>query len=384
VIRVAFEYPSQGAGWTGGLNYLRNLFAALEAAPDLGIRPLVAAGRRTELAPELGGAEVLRTPLLDPRDPRRVLRLAWRRATGADPALDRLLRREGVAVLSHSGHLGARARVPSITWIADFQHRHLPALFGATERRLRDAAISAFCRYSRRVLVSSETARADLERWFPRWREKVRVLRFVDCSAGVARPIPRAELEARYGFRGPFLLLPNQFWAHKNHRLVLEALERLRREGRAVLVIATGNTRDYRNPAFFDELMALRSRHGVESSFRVLGLVPYADLAALMRHAVALLNPSRFEGWSTVVEEARSMGKKVLLSDIPVHREQAPERGLYFDPDDAAALAGAMWEAWSGADPEEDRQAEARARAGLEPRRRAFAETYARIVREVL
>lgn len=384
MIRVGFEYPTLGKGWTGGLNYLRNLFAALEAVPELGIHPVMLAGRRTEVVPELGGAELVRTPLLDPRDPRWVLRLAWRRATGTDPALARLLYDEGISVLSHSGHVGLRARVRSITWIADFQHRHLPELFGAAERRLRDAAVEAYCRFSDRVVVSSETARADLERWFPRSLDKVRVLRFVDCSAGVAPADPIAPLEVRYGVRGPFLLLPNQFWKHKNHRLVLDALERLRRGGRTVLVLATGNTRDYRNPAFFEELMAVRSRYGLESSFRVLGLVPYADLATLMRHAIALINPSRFEGWSTVVEEARSLGKKVLLSDIPVHREQAPERSAFFHPDDAAALAEAMWQAWSCVDREEDRQAEARARAGLEHRRRVFAETYARIIREVV
>jgi glycosyltransferase involved in cell wall biosynthesis len=384
VIRIGFEYPALGAAWTGGVNYLRNLFAALRQAPDLGLIPVALAGRGAEVAPDLGAAEVLRTPLLDPRDPRRLARLAWRRLTGADPALERLLHRSQLGVLSHSGYLGRRACIPTLTWFADFQHRHLPQLFGATERRLRDDAISAYCRLSDRVIVSSETSREDLARWYPQWSDKARVLRFVDCSAGAAPDAPIEPLQERHGFRGPYLLVPNQFWEHKNHRLVLEALARLRAEGRLVLVLATGNPRDYRNPGFFEELMQLRARLGVEDAFRVLGLVPYAELATLMRHAVALLNPSRFEGWSTVVEEAKSLGKRVLLSSIPVHREQAPERAAYFEPDDAGALAQAMWQAWSGADPEEDRRAAVRAAAELPSRRRRFAERYAEIVREVV
>ena len=304
MIRIAFEYPALGAGWTGGLNYLRNLFKALEGAPDLDLHPLVLAGRRTEVGPEVGSVEVVRTPLLDEGDPRRLLRLLWRRASATDPSLDWLLQRQGAAVLSHSGYLGRGARVRSISWFADFQHRHLPELFSAVERRLRDDAISAFCRFSDRVIVSSESARSDLLRWFPLGSDKVRVLPFVDCSAAAGPTQPIAPLEARHGFSGPFLLLPNQFWEHKNHRLVLQALAALRAQGRSVLVIATGHPRDYRNPGYFDELMRLRAQLGLEQSFRVLGLVPYSDLGTLMHHAIALLNPSRFEGWSTVVEGA--------------------------------------------------------------------------------
>ena len=74
-----------------------------------------------------------------------------------------------------------------------------------------------------------------------------------------------------------------------------------------------------------------------EKLFRPLGVVPYRDMLGLMRHAVAVINPSLFEGWSTSVEEAKSMGKAVVLSDIPVHREQAPGRGLFFDPRDPDA-----------------------------------------------
>src|SRR6185503_5946561 len=64
----------------------------------------------------------------------------------------------------------------------------------------------------------------------------------------------------------------------------------------------------------------------------------YAELEALMRCAVALINPSRFEGWSTSVEEARAIGLPLVVSDIAVHREQAGGEALFFDPDDADTL----------------------------------------------
>ncbi len=99
---------------------------------------------------------------------------------------------------------------------------------------------------------------------------------------------------------------------------------------------------------------------------------------------MAMINPSRFEGWSTSVEEAKSLGKAILLSDIDVHREQAPERGTFFDPDSAEALAELISSAWERFDPAAERAAAEAAAGRLPSRRRAFAETYAAIVREAV
>jgi glycosyltransferase involved in cell wall biosynthesis len=117
---------------------------------------------------------------------------------------------------------------------------------------------------------------------------------------------------------------------------------------------------------------------------RLLGRVPYADVVGLMRASTAVLNPSLFEGWSTTVEEAKSLGKRVLLSDIPVHREQDPPGGLYFDPHAPEALAGAIEQALAERDRETDARREEAARAALPARRREFALRYERIVRETL
>lgn len=67
-------------------------------------------------------------------------------------------------------------------------------------------------------------------------------------------------------------------------------------------------------------------------------IVPFADVLALNAAADAVINPSFFEGWATSVEEAKCLGTPLILSDLPVHREQAPDAD-FFDPRDAAALA---------------------------------------------
>jgi glycosyltransferase involved in cell wall biosynthesis len=187
------------------------------------------------------------------------------------------------------------------------------------------------------------------------------------------------ECSRRHASGRPYILLPNQFWAHKNHRIVITALKLLRQRNQRVLVLATGPTSDYRNPAYFEELMSYAKDCDVLESFRVLGVISSSEVLALMRHAAAVINPSHFEGWSTSVEEAKALGKTIILSDIKVHREQSPERAIYFDPADAEGLSQALWTAVQEFDPAIDRSRQERARAGLVARQMEFAETFQRI-----
>lgn len=122
----------------------------------------------------------------------------------------------------------------------------------------------------------------------------------------------------------------------------IDALTDLKRWGICVTVLATGNTCDHRFPEHFRDLMERFRTSGVEECFRVLGIVPYGDLLSLMRHSLAVINPSLCEGWSTTVEEAKALDKAVLLSDIAVHREQNPAKGIFFDPRNANELAERM------------------------------------------
>lgn len=59
--------------------------------------------------------------------------------------------------------------------------------------------------------------------------------------------------------------------------------------------------------------------------------------------SLGYINPSFFEG-GTTVEEAKYRGNPILLSDLKVHREQAPAKGAFFAPNDPEDLAKKMWD----------------------------------------
>ncbi|WP_199433973.1 glycosyltransferase family 4 protein [Qaidamihabitans albus] len=93
---------------------------------------------------------------------------------------------------------------------------------------------------------------------------------------------------------------------------------------------------------------ALARRHGLpEGRVRVLGRLPDAELASVLRGASVLAAPSRAEGFGLPVLEAMAAGVPVVHSDAPALAEVAGGAGRMVPRGDAAALATALGEVLS-------------------------------------
>jgi len=260
-----------------------------------------------------------------------------------DLLLSELLGRHSIHVLSHySGKILKSSQIKTIGWIPDFQHIHLPNFFPPGEREMRQVTVERLIERSDLVVVSSKVAQQDVAKHFPAVLPKSAVLNFVPRIDSSQEPASFSDLKARYGFDSKYFFLPNQFWIHKNHQVVIEALSLLRGNGINATVLSTGSTIDYRQPEYSAELLTKVKQLDLCAAFRPLGVVPYHDLLSLMHHSLAVINPSFYEGWSTTVEEAKALRKTVILSDIPVHREQSPVSAMFFEPDDPQALSSHM------------------------------------------
>jgi len=384
-MRIAFIYHFDDQAWTGGRNYFASLLDAMHRR-DPSIEFVLITGTRTQttLPQDHPYLKVVRTSMLDPRRPLWLLRQALRLLSGRrhDPLLGGLIDRLRIDVLSHSQPLLARgSKAVALAWLPDFQFLHLPNLWPEQELTRMRKGFEEVCRHSDGIIVSSEDARRDLQSFAPWFTKPIHVLHFSPRLMPLDGLPEEPALRERYGIPGPYAFLPNQFWAHKNHAVVVDALRLLRDRGTPVTVVCTGKPFDPRQPDHVDRLMARVRERGLESQFRVLGVVPYADMVGLMRHAHVVINPSRFEGWSTTVEESKAMGKRLVLSDIPVHREQDAPFASYFDKDDPEDLARVLAEAMTAGQPD---VAPAQLGQQNDQRMCAFADAYADLLRSTV
>lgn len=346
-IRIAFPLIGRG-GWTGGYQYLKNTLHLIAArlADRVEAHVLLSPDEAKQWGAELAG-------LVDGRlivDPAvagvgRGRSLARALATGIDTPLLRLLQKHRIDVtFENATFYGWRFPLPVIAWMPDFQHRHMPEMFGRLGRLRREAGFALQIASHRTPMVSSRTALADLERFHPSAKGRGRMVRFaidLDVSAHLGRG---EEMRAAHALPERFFYLPNQFWRHKNHATMIGALAWLKAEGRLdeiPPIVLTGQTKDPRHPTHFEDLTASVAAAGVGDHFRYLGLVPYDHVLALNASCSAMINPSLFEGWSTPIEEAKAFATPLILSDLAIHREQAPE-ARFFDPRSAQAAAEAL------------------------------------------
>ncbi len=373
-----------GQGWTGGEIYIRNLIATLATLPESDrpdIRLLGIADPDAQLVQELR-----EQPFVD-ADPQlravpgrfaRLARRVARRTLGGLQKLDPLL--AGIDVTYPTFGPPIRGATP-VYWTPDFQHKHLPHMFSAAEIAARDTAVAALAGRPVTLVLSSAAACADFQKFYPGAVAVPVVWSFVSQPPRGDASDPRPEL----GLPERYLYLPNQQWAHKNHITAFKAMERLISEGYDLTLVCTGLAEDRRDPEHPARLSRFLVEKGLTGRVRMLGLVPRAKQIAIFRHATLVIQPSLFEGWSTVVEDTKALGRPILASDLPVHREQLTATTSvapfdFFPTTDDAALAAAIAALWPKLAPGPDPSAERRAGELNSERHRSAARAFMTIL----
>lgn len=235
----------------------------------------------------------------------------------------------------------------NLYWIPDFQPHYMPELFDSVELALRMQSFNDIANSQGILLLSSNAALADFRKFYPRASVEPRVWSF--CSSIEAGSIESCcETLRRFDLPEKFLYIANQFWRHKDHETAFKALRLLRDRGVEVPLVCTGLQNDRRDPAFFGALTKELIRQDLQQQVFFLGVVPREDQIQLFRGAAAILQPSRFEGWSTVIEDAKALGRPVIASDIAVHREQLSglDNTHLFKTTDATDLAERIAMIW--------------------------------------
>ena len=125
----------------------------------------------------------------------------------------------------------------------------------------------------------------------------------------------------------PYFVTLGTIEPRKNHQLLLDVWAQMA-EPAPKLYILGG--RGWALPALLSRLDALPP----SGPIRELPGLSDAAVAALMGRAVALLAPSRAEGFGLPPVEAATLGRPIIATDLPVTRELLGNKAVYLPPDD--------------------------------------------------
>ncbi len=266
---------------------------------------------------------------------------------------------------------------PSAAWIPDFQHKYLPDNFTKFDIIERNQLFERFAKHAPQLVVSSESAKLDLFKFFPDSLDKrVQVLSFSAFPLASWYIDNPAEIITKYNLPSKYFLVSNQFWRHKNHDVVFRAMKILGDRDIQINIVFTGNLDDFRDRQYAKNIYKTIDEFQLRERVYLLGLIPKIDQVQLIRTCLAMIQPSLFEGWSTVVEDARCFSKRIALSDLPVHLEQNPPDALFFARSNPEELAEILEKWWYQLEPGVNLAGEAIARESNYLRIQSFADRF--------
>ncbi|HEX6714608.1 MAG TPA: glycosyltransferase family 1 protein [Thermoleophilaceae bacterium] len=306
-MRVAIDTSYATRGASGTAVYIEQLIAALEADGVAVVR------LRQPLRSRRGGRNKLRSAA------NVALDLAWTREL-----LPRAAERAKADVLHHPLPARSPTRIPQVVTVHDVAFARHPEDFDPVWRRLALRSHRAAVAQAGAVVAVSETTARDAIAWLRAPAERI----------VVAPHGPGQELAVDERPPGEHWLYVGDDEPRKNVAGLLEAYARYRRTGGAMPLVLAGAA-----AARADAGGRALAGGAADAPVRGVPRPDAAELAGLHARAIALVHPSRDEGFGLTVLEAMSTGTPVIAARNAAIEELAGEAALIVDD---WALAEAM------------------------------------------
>ena len=259
---------------------------------------------------------------------------------------DAIFEKDGIDLLYFTGPSSLCLFLERLNYVYTFWdlcHRDYPEFpevresfeFEAREDLVRKALPKAVA-----VIAESPLGKENLERRYGLDQDRVHWVSISPAQRSLEQDDsnfdPRKKAEIPSG--SPYVFYPAQFWAHKNHRLIVDALACLRKSGSGdVYAVFCGS--DCGN---LPTVLEMAKRKGVDDLVKYVGFVPDEQMSAFYKQSLALVMPSYFGPTNMPPLEAFALDTPVIVSDLPGIRDQVGDAGFLVPPDKPESLRDAI------------------------------------------
>ena len=335
-INVGIFFP-QNNQWTGEVNYFISLISSLKLIKDPNYNFFIFCGKDNEILVKSifnKNKQIISSHFFQRKTLQFLIRKLLAFFLDKDVVINLFLKKFKINIVSHYIPL---TNVKNISWFPDFQHFFLKKNFTNKEILRRDKLYNSYIFNSDILLVSSKDSMKHLKIFNNKITKPIEILNFVP-NIDFKKITNFSKIKNKYLINSNYFYIPNQFWPHKNHKILIKVAKYFKKKKINLIFVFSGKIQNAPNNYSFEEFNQKLKKYNLESYFTHLGMIPYKDVINLIYYSRALINPSYFEGWSTTVEEAKILNKKMILSNLDVHKEQGLKSTQYFNPNDYKKL----------------------------------------------
>lgn len=247
------------------------------------------------------------------------------------------IKSERIDILWIASHIEFDPPVPYIFTVLDIGHRivpYFPEVSSNGEWENRESMFTKMLYKASYVITGNETGKKEILENYPMNPDKIRVVRFpnpLKDANEINNFKPSLQIEK------PYVFYPAQFWSHKNHISLVEAVKYMHESNYQIHCYFTGS--DKGNMAYIESKI---KEYNLEKYIHLIGFVDNSTLIYLYKNALALTYVSLLGPNNLPPIEAVSLRCPVIISNIPGHIEQMGDAALEVDAKDPVEIGNAI------------------------------------------
>jgi glycosyltransferase involved in cell wall biosynthesis len=218
--------------------------------------------------------------------------------------------------------------IPSAVMMPDVQHEFFPEFFEAPVLQWRRQTYGPSALNTDVLFTLSEHAKSTIVEKFQIDPAKIAVIH-LDADSTFKNAPKSTPSDAFLALKLPqkYLYFPANFWPHKNHANVLEALRLAVTQGESDLHLVLSGS-----PAGSESVRADVQRLGLKDRVHFCGYLDKALIPEVYRHSLALLFATKFEGFGIPLLEAFYSGAPAITANSGSCVEVAGDAAVLVDP----------------------------------------------------
>jgi mannosyltransferase len=239
--------------------------------------------------------------------------------------------------------IGASIKTKSIGVIHDLMHRYekFPEVATPKEIRWREFIYRNICKASHAIFVDSEIGKRQvLESYGEQYQEKIEIIPFAPPQYLFEKKDD--QLPKDVVLPSKFIFYPAQFWEHKNHRNLIQAVADLKKQGLSVQLVLVGSKKNG-----YESTVNLIKKLDLVQNVQILGYVSDSLMRVLYQRARAMIMPTFFGPTNIPPLEGMAMGCPVAVSRVYAMPWQIGDAGLTFSPDSIPEIMETIKRLWT-------------------------------------
>ena len=152
----------------------------------------------------------------------------------------------------------------------------------------------------------------------------------------------RKDFDEVYKLPKKFIFYPAQFWPHKNHFNLFEAMKIIKKLSPDIFLVLSGGKNHY-----FRDIYSYVKKLDLLENISFVGYIPDEDFRGFYKRARALVMPTFFGPTNIPPLEAMATDCPIIISDVYAMKEQSGEAALYFNPNSPDDIAEKIIMLWS-------------------------------------